>query len=674
MEKRLYRFAILGFGVALGLVGVLTLMETLGTALAQSGTGIIRVTTGGSDAPGCGSATSPCATVQYAVDEAAPGDVIEVATGVYTGVQGRLVPVGYSSPPASGLITQVVYISKTVAVRGGYTTAFAGPPDPQANPTTLDAEGLGRVIVVAGEISPTIEGLRLTNGNAAGLGGRSGGGAGGGVYVISATATISDCRVFSNTAFAGSGLYLDYGSATLGANSVASNTASGGGGLFLNYSDAALGANIVTSNIATGSVGGGLCLYHSNATLNANSVISNVGGGLDLRYSSAALISNVVASNYSDSGGGVCLEYYSSAALTSNVVISNTAKWYGGGLYIEHSTARLISNSVIANTSGSDGGGLLSYYSTAPLTITGNMVLSNTSSTIYGMGGGGLSLIDSDATLSDNVVAANRVISSEVFGGGGILVLACNVTLSNNTVISNTSNEYGGGILLHNGSARLSNNTVISNTANRDGGISLSSTDATLGGNKVIANTASLEGGGLSILGDGDFTLTNNVVADNRAGTNGSGLYIQQSSPRLLHTTIARNSGGDGSGVHVVTGTAWLTDTILVSQTVGITANAGSTANMSGTLWYGNANDRSGAGTINHTGDYTGDPAFVNPDGGDYHIGVSSAAIDKGVNAGVTTDMDGDLRPQGSGYDLGADEFTGTVAFTGTHYLPVVYK
>jgi len=73
-----------------------------------------------------------------------------------------------------------------------------------------------------------------------------------------------------------------------------------------------------------------------------------------------------------------------------------------------------------------------------------------------------------------------------------------------------------------------------------------------------------------------------------------------------------------------------------------------------------------GGGTINHTNDYTGDPAFVNAAGGDYHIGAGSAAIDKGVDAPVIIDMDGDGRPHGSASDLGADEYTGAAAPTST--------
>ena len=61
-------------------------------------------------------------------------------------------------------------VRKSVTIRGGYTTSFNEPPDPVANPTTLDAQGNGRVLFIAGVyfrpyISPTIEGLRIIGGD-----------------------------------------------------------------------------------------------------------------------------------------------------------------------------------------------------------------------------------------------------------------------------------------------------------------------------------------------------------------------------------------------------------------------------------------------------------------------------------------------------------------------------
>jgi parallel beta-helix repeat protein len=239
--------------------------------------------------------------------------------------------------------------------------------------------------------------------------------------------------------------------------------------------------------------------------------------------------------------------------------------------------------------------------------------------------------------------------------------------------------DSGGGLYLLdvNRAATISGNTVISNTANRGGGLFLDThSDATLSGNTVSGNTASGTyglGGGLYLAHYSDPTLTNNVVADNQANTAGSGLYIVEgSSPRLLHTTIARNSEGDGIGVYVTNSesdysTVALTNTILVSHTVGITVTAGSTATLESTLWHGNTStDWGGEGTIvTGTHNYGGDPLF---DADGYHLMDGSAAIDKGVDAGVTTDIDGDSRD--STPDLGADEF----APGGDIYLPIIMK
>jgi hypothetical protein len=483
-------------------------------------------TTGSDSGNDCTAQGSPCRTVQHAVEVASPGDVIKVAAGEYNDVHSCPAPPGPYSPP-SGVITQVVYISKTVAIQGGYTTTNWTSPDPDANPATLDAQGQGRVLYIASDISPTIAGLRITGGDATGLRGAFSD-AGGGVYFSGATAVFSNSCIFDNSAEWGGGLYVaSHSTVTLLSSNVSTNTAEEGAGLYVNtYSAATLDDSTVGNNVAA------------------------TGGGLNHSARPAPLGSKRMgplgAPGY---GGGAAAWVSSTLTIADSRVISNTAEGGGGGLWLNQSTATLYGSAVMSNTAGGDGGGLLVWYESA-------------------------------------------------------------VALDGSTVTGNAANR-GAGLLL---------------------------------GNRSVA------------------TLTNNIVADNEANNMGGGLSIRGSAMNLLHNTIVGNRAGDGSAVYVTdyagtSSTATLTNTILASHTVGIRVTAGSTATLESTLWHGNTTDWDGAGTIQRSNDYSGSPSFEDPSAGDYHIGPASAAIDKGAETAVDTDIDGDPRPQNGGYDIGADEF-----------------
>ena len=310
------------------------------------------------------------------------------------------------------------------------------------------------------------------------------------------------------------------------------------------------------------------------------------------------------------------------------------------------------------------GGGI--YVNGTTAVISGNLVHGNSA-----YRGGGLWLEGSAAALNANTVVSNTAD----WAGGGLWLNDSAATLDGNSVLSNTA-LYGGGVILLGSNATLSGNTVIANAASGEGGgLSLLGSEAVLSGNTFAANIVNQEGGGL-FLYDSDATLINCVVADNQAGYQGSGLYIRRSSPRLLHTTIARNSGYAGSGVYIADSYGYpsivvMTNTILASHTVGIMVTAGNTATLNATLWHGNTTNWGGAGTINHSHDRGGDPA-LDTDG--FHLRAVSAAIDRGVNAGVTSDIDGDARPRNEGVDLGADEFMGTPAARPRIYVPLAVR
>jgi hypothetical protein len=56
------------------------------------------------------------------------------------------------------------------------------------------------------------------------------------------------------------------------------------------------------------------------------------------------------------------------------------------------------------------------------------------------------------------------------------------------------------------------------------------------------------------------------------------------------------------------------------------------------------------------TGSVQGDPLFVSRTTGDFHLQSTSPALDKGVDLGLTTDLGGNARLVGAGYDIGAYE------------------
>lgn len=252
-------------------------------------------------------------TIQAAVDAAEDGDVIKVATGTYTGTSVR----PRNDVATTGVVTQMVYISKTVTIQGGYRTTNWDNADPNANPTTLDAQGQGRVLYVTGDISSTVERLRIVGGNATGMGGYSSiYDAGGGIYVITATVTLKDNHILNNHIDG----YYGYG-----------------GGLSLINSIASLQRNTFISNTATDA--GGLFTWSSEATLIENTITESGGGGLWVRNSAATLMRNTITSNHAIWGGGLHVSDYSTVKLHGNTISTNTAYHSGGGLHISGSHA-----------------------------------------------------------------------------------------------------------------------------------------------------------------------------------------------------------------------------------------------------------------------------------------------------------------------------------------------
>jgi hypothetical protein len=336
------------------------------------------------------------------------------------------------------------------------------------------------------------------------------------------------------------------------------------------------------------------------------------------------------------------------------VVISNTASTldngFGGGLYLE-GTAALTGNTLQDNVASTDGlgngGGLYLRYGDGS-TLVGNAVLSNTGSTADSGSGGGVYLYWSDTTLTGNTFQGNAGSKTSDWGyGGGLHAYISDVTLTGNTVRGNTGSTdysaFGGGVYLRGAEATLDGNWIIDNVASQKPGYTG-------------------VGGGIYVYKTRAMTLTNNVVAANQANTSGSGLYIDSESTdpiaaRLLHNTIADNQGGTSGIFFDDYTTASMTNTILAGHpSAALRVDASSTATLEATLWYGNGSLTFGSGPVISATNIYSAPGFVDPGTRDYHLTAGSSAINRGVDASVTIDIDGDTRPT-SGCDLGADEY-----------------
>ena len=286
----------------------------------------------------------------------------------------------------------------------------------------------------------------------------------------------------------------------------------------------------------------------------------------------------------------------------------------------------------IRNGRGYSGGGVAAY-DASPI-IRGNIIVDNNAEYapgggIYGNGGAPL-------------IEENRINRNSAGSGGGIcLSQSDGAVIRRNVITDNFSNSLGGGIDLSGRSISVHFNLVSGNRAMYGGGLNVGGLGNEILGNVAFGNWVSNYARAINLEYGRGTRLINNTIAENGS----TGLVVDTTTCALVANNIIVASLGDP-----VYCDGFSADTLIFRSN-----NVFSTGGAPGSC----------AGHIGVNGNIWGDPLFVDPTTGDFHLQPGSPSLDAGdgtAASGLAIDFDGHARvldADGDGLeviDMGADE------------------
>jgi hypothetical protein len=312
--------------VAVGVTAMASVVVAIGAAPPAAALGsVLYVAQAGTNAGDCTVAASPCATVSYALTQAAPAATINVSGTIHDNVDTT----GHSGITITGVNA------------------------PVGSPAIIDGSAAGRVIIAGGNLA--LDHLTLQNGTASGNVG------GAGLYASYVTTTLTNVTVTNNHSSTGGGGIANFGDLTITNSTISSNTSAapgyGGGGILVEAGT----------------------LQLTNSTISANS--SDNGGAIAIGTGSSSFAGNVTLTNSTVSGnsagtrgGAVYVRAQSALTVRTSTLSGNTAT-YGGGIEMSSSTTTNVTSSAISGNNASFGGGIDNVYGT--VNIAGSIVAGN---------------------------------------------------------------------------------------------------------------------------------------------------------------------------------------------------------------------------------------------------------------------------------------------------------
>lgn len=340
----------------------------------------------------------------------------------------------------------------------------------------------------------------------------------------------------------------------------------------------------------------------------------------------------------------------------------NYAQGSGGAVFMgDWDSQLLISNSVFEENVAEEPGGAVS--TLADLFVSNSQFITNTA----GINGGAIANTTPWKYLTTNIqnsrFAGNSVQGD---GDGGALYIERNLTVSSSEFVSNRA-ERSGAIYFRYGHANIAGTTFEGNEARgRAAGIvaiyaTLSLQQSTFAGNAGGWPGATVY---LEPARDSHNRLVNNLFVRDSSEDDAATIYVegvdaQTSNVDILHNTIVDGQLAAKIAVQIVDADEVLFANNIISDYDAGLSVAGSYVQAgyntyhaihSGTYQSGPVHMFAGSGIS------VGDPFFVDPAGGDYHLEHWSYDIDSAYDLGVNVDIDGEFRPKGSRPDRGAYE------------------
>ncbi len=265
----------------------------------------------------------------------------------------------------------------------------------------------------------------------------------------------------------------------------------------------------------------------------------------------------------------------------------------------------------------------------------------------------------------------DTVIDGFTLTGGGYGIFCdyfSSPTILNCTIMRN---DEGGILCDYYSSPTIMNCTISENIYNLHyeysewglGGITSYSGSPTITNCTITRNEAYLGCGGISSY-DSAPTITNCTISENGSHFGYGGIWCSYFSyASIANCTIAENSAEYFGGIHcdwkshltmtncILWGNSGLAESEIVimydsSLTIGYSDVQGGEESVY---------VEEGSTLVWKDGNIDADPLFALES--DYHLTSGSPCIDTGTDAGIDTDIDGDSRPQGIGFDMGSDEY-----------------